>query len=52
MLGSVFTTLLATPCSGPFLGPLFRSNEFSDDRKELLIFVSPRVVQTPDAEAS
>jgi type IV pilus assembly protein PilQ len=36
----------------PFLGPLFRSNEFSDDRKELLVFVSPRVVVTPGAEAS
>ena len=36
----------------PFLGPLFRSSEFSDDRKELLIFVSPRVVETPGVEAS
>ena len=31
----------------PFLGNLFKSNEFSDSRKELLIFVTPRVVQTP-----
>ena len=33
----------------PFLGALFRSNEFRDDRKELLIFVSPRVVETQPA---
>ncbi|HVH20161.1 MAG TPA: type IV pilus secretin PilQ, partial [Myxococcota bacterium] len=31
----------------PFLGNLFKSNEVSDSRKELLIFVTPRVVQTP-----
>jgi type IV pilus assembly protein PilQ len=36
----------------PFLGALFRSNEIADDRKELLIFVSPRVVQSPGSEAS
>jgi type IV pilus assembly protein PilQ len=36
----------------PFLGALFRSNEIADDRKELLIFVSPRIVETPGAEAS
>jgi type IV pilus assembly protein PilQ len=30
----------------PFLGALFRSKEYRDDRKELLIFVSPRVVET------
>ncbi len=29
----------------PLLGALFRSNEISDSRKELLIFVTPRVVQ-------
>jgi type IV pilus assembly protein PilQ len=29
----------------PFLGALFRSNEVSDNRKELLVFVSPRVVE-------
>jgi type IV pilus assembly protein PilQ len=33
----------------PFLGALFRSNEISDGRKELLIFVTPRVVQQPQA---
>lgn len=33
----------------PFLGALFRSNEFSDSRKELLIFVTPRIVVTPTA---
>jgi type IV pilus assembly protein PilQ len=31
----------------PFLGNLFKSNEVSDSRKELLIFVTPRVVATP-----
>jgi type IV pilus assembly protein PilQ len=31
----------------PFIGNLFKSNEVSDSRKELLIFVTPRVVQTP-----
>jgi len=36
----------------PFLGPLFRSNEYSDSRKELLVFVSPRVVQIPGSEGS
>jgi type IV pilus assembly protein PilQ len=29
----------------PLLGALFRSNEISDKRQELLIFVTPRVVQ-------
>jgi type II secretory pathway component HofQ len=28
----------------PLIGALFRSNEVSDSRKELLIFVTPRVV--------
>ncbi|MDP7298454.1 MAG: type IV pilus secretin PilQ [Myxococcota bacterium] len=30
----------------PIIGALFRSNEISDSRKELLIFVTPRVVAT------
>jgi type IV pilus assembly protein PilQ len=30
----------------PILGGAFRNNEISDDRQELLIFVTPRVVQT------
>ncbi|MFQ5416277.1 MAG: type IV pilus secretin PilQ, partial [Myxococcota bacterium] len=30
----------------PILGGLFRNNEISDDRQELLIFVTPRVVQS------
>jgi len=34
----------------PFLGNLFKSDEFSDSRKELLVFVSPRIVQTPGAD--
>ena len=31
----------------PFIGNLFKSNEVSDSRKELLIFVTPRVVESP-----
>ncbi|MGH0030003.1 MAG: type IV pilus secretin PilQ [Myxococcota bacterium] len=30
----------------PFIGNAFKSNEISDSRKELLIFVTPRIVQT------
>jgi type IV pilus assembly protein PilQ len=33
----------------PLLGGLFRSDEVSDSRKELLIFVTPRVVAVPQA---
>ena len=33
----------------PLLGALFRSSEISDARKELLIFVTPRVVAQPEA---
>ena len=33
----------------PFLGNLFKSNEYSDSRKELLIFVQPSVVVSPQA---
>jgi type IV pilus assembly protein PilQ len=29
----------------PILGGMFRNNEISDDRQELLIFVTPRIVQ-------
>ena len=36
----------------PFLGALFRSNEVRDERKELLVFVSPRVVEAQVAPAS
>ncbi|MEM7412958.1 MAG: type IV pilus secretin PilQ [Myxococcota bacterium] len=36
----------------PGLGRLFKSNEYSDSRKELLVFVSPRIVQTPGGDAS
>ena len=38
--------------SVPLLGALFRSDEISDARKELLIFVTPRVVENPPAAAS
>jgi type IV pilus assembly protein PilQ len=31
----------------PMLGNLFKNHEYSDSRKELLIFVTPRVVQQP-----
>ncbi len=33
----------------PFLGMMFKSNEISDSRKELLIFVTPRIVHTTEA---
>ena len=33
----------------PLLGGLFRSDEISDSRKELLIFVTPRVIAVPQA---
>jgi type IV pilus assembly protein PilQ len=36
----------------PLFGALFRSNEVGDERKELLVFVSPRVVETQIAPAS
>ncbi|MFP8877172.1 MAG: type IV pilus secretin PilQ [Myxococcota bacterium] len=36
----------------PFLGKAFNSNEVSDSRKELLIFVTPRIVSTPQDAAS
>lgn len=32
----------------PFLGMAFKSSEISDSRKELLIFVTPRIVHTTD----
>jgi type IV pilus assembly protein PilQ len=33
----------------PFLGMAFKSSEISDSRKELLIFVTPRIVHTTEA---
>jgi type IV pilus assembly protein PilQ len=33
----------------PFIGNAFKSNEYRDSRQELLIFVTPRVVQTANA---
>jgi type IV pilus assembly protein PilQ len=33
----------------PFLGMAFKSSEVSDSRKELLVFVTPRIVQTTEA---
>ena len=33
----------------PLLGAAFRSDEISDSRKELLIFVTPRIVATVPA---
>ncbi|MGE4609667.1 MAG: type IV pilus secretin PilQ [Myxococcota bacterium] len=34
----------------PFIGAAFRSNEHSELRKELLIFVTPRIIQTPESD--
>jgi type IV pilus assembly protein PilQ len=36
----------------PLLGAAFRSDEVSDSRKELLIFVTPSIVQSESADAS
>jgi type IV pilus assembly protein PilQ len=33
----------------PLIGMAFKSNEISDSRKELLIFVTPRIIQTAEA---
>ena len=33
----------------PFIGNAFKSNEYRDSRQELLIFVTPRIIQTTDA---
>ncbi len=38
--------------SVPVIGTLFRSDEVSDSRKELLIFVTPRVVETQQSAAN
>jgi type IV pilus assembly protein PilQ len=35
----------------PFIGIAFRSNEIRDIRKELLIFVTPRIVDQPQLGA-
>jgi type IV pilus assembly protein PilQ len=32
----------------PVIGPAFRSKEVTDSRKELLIFVTPRIVKSPE----
>ena len=34
----------------PLLGTAFRSNSINDERRELLIFVTPRIVQSPSAD--
>jgi type II secretory pathway component HofQ len=35
----------------PLLGALFRSDEVSESRKELLIFVTPRIIVPEEDEA-
>ena len=32
----------------PLIGVAFKSKEITDSRKELLMFVTPRIVQTPE----
>jgi len=56
VLGGIYVLVKSQRQSGvpylnkiPFLGALFRSDEVSDSRKELLIFVTPRIVM-PDGE--
>jgi type IV pilus assembly protein PilQ len=34
----------------PILGGAFKNNEISDDRQELLIFVTPRIVQVDQTD--
>ncbi len=52
VLGGIFTTtttesVTKTPFLGdiPYLGRLFRRNTSSDDRQELLIFITPRIIK-------
>jgi type II secretory pathway component HofQ len=35
----------------PLLGAMFRSDEVSDSRKELLVFVTPRIIVPEGDEA-
>jgi type IV pilus secretin PilQ/predicted competence protein len=36
----------------PVIGPAFRSKELTDTRKELLIFVTPRIVKSPEGASN
>ena len=36
----------------PVIGSLFRKNEVTDQRKELLVFVTPRIVRVPEMAAN
>jgi type IV pilus assembly protein PilQ len=36
----------------PLIGVLFKSKEITDSRKELLMFVTPRIVQSPELAAT
>ena len=34
------------------IGSLFKNNEVTDQRKELLVFVTPRIVRLPEMAAN
>jgi type IV pilus assembly protein PilQ len=36
----------------PVIGNMFKSNEITDARKELLVFVTPRIVRLPEMAAN
>jgi type IV pilus assembly protein PilQ len=36
----------------PVIGSLFKNNEVTDQRKELLVFVTPRIVRLPEMAAN
>jgi type IV pilus secretin PilQ/predicted competence protein len=55
VLGGIYTIVKSTRQSRipylhriPVIGNAFKSNEVSDSRKELLVFVTPRIVRTPE----
>lgn len=55
VLGGIYTIVKSTRQSRvpylhriPIIGNAFKSNEVTDSRKELLVFVTPRIVRTPE----
>jgi len=59
VLGGIYTIVKSTRQSRipylhriPVIGNAFKSNEVSDSRKELLVFVTPRIVRTPEVASN
>jgi type IV pilus assembly protein PilQ len=57
VLGGIYTIEKSTRQSRvpylhriPVIGNAFKSNEVTDNRKELLVFVTPRIVRTPEMD--